>query len=144
MARWIKKGDYGIEAPNRWGDALYFVFASVEQAGRCALDLAAWTVRQDWQGKGFRQPFQIRIGLHCGPVLACMDPVNGQPTYVGTHVSRAARIEPITPPGEVYASESFAALAAAEGIRSFRCEYVGSISMAKKYGQFPTYHVRRV
>jgi len=30
----------------------------------------------------------------------------------GTHVSRAARIEPITPRGQVYSSESFAALAA--------------------------------
>ena len=52
-------------------------------------------------------------------------------------------IEPVTPPGLVYASESFAALAAAEAATSFRCEYVGQTAQAKGYGTFPTYVVRR-
>jgi len=64
-------------------------------------------------------------------------------TYGGTHVSHAARIEPITPPGEVYASRWFAALAAADGVTEFVCEYVGRTPLAKGYGTFPTYHVRR-
>jgi len=57
-------------------------------------------------------------------------------------VSRAARIEPITPPGQVYASEAFAALAAACGAKNFTCDYVGQTPMAKGYGTLPTYHVR--
>jgi class 3 adenylate cyclase len=63
--------------------------------------------------------------------------------YIGAHVSRAARIEPITPIGQVYASQPFAALAAAQGVEEFRCSYVGQTSMAKKYGSFPTYIVAR-
>ena len=66
-----------------------------------------------------------------------------QTTYIGANVSRAARIEPITPTGQVYASQTFAALATAEGVKKFRCDYVGQTSMAKKYGAFPTYVVLR-
>ena len=62
-----------------------------------------------------------------------------QTTYIGANVSRAARIEPIRPTGQVYASQTFAALATAEGVKKFRCDYVGQTSMAKKYGTFPTY-----
>jgi len=41
-------------------------------------------------------------------VYECKDPVTSTRAFIGTHVSRAARIEPVTPPGEVYASESVA------------------------------------
>ena len=57
--------------------------------------------------------------------------------------SRAARIEPITPVGAVYASQEFAALAEAVGLTEFVCQYVGVTPMAKSYGEFPTYQVRR-
>jgi class 3 adenylate cyclase len=62
---------------------------------------------------------------------------------VGQHISQAARIEPITPPGEVYASESFAALSASEGVDTFVCEYVGRVPLAKAFGTFPLFHVKR-
>ena len=55
----------------------------------------------------------------------CDDPITGQHTFSGTHVSRAARIEPIAPPGQVYASEAFAALAAIQRGPRFGCHYVG-------------------
>jgi hypothetical protein len=51
--------------------------------------------------------------------------------------------EPITPRGEVYASEVFAAIAFAERVDAFTCDYVGQIGLAKEYGTYPTYHVRR-
>lgn len=69
--------------------------------------------------------------------------MTGRLNYFGTHVSQAARIEPITPPGHVYASQAFAALAAAEGVREFRCDYVGQTPLAKDHGIRPLYHVRR-
>jgi class 3 adenylate cyclase len=72
-----------------------------------------------------------------------VDPVTKRPNYIGAHVSRAARIEPITPPGEVYASGAFAALARSEEIKEFICTYVGQTPLAKGYGTFPTYVVHR-
>jgi class 3 adenylate cyclase len=75
--------------------------------------------------------------------LACVNPVTGRQDYLGTQVSRAARIEPITPPGEVYATEEFAAYAALLQVGEFVCDYVGRVPLAKEFGSFPTYHVRR-
>ncbi len=57
-------------------------------------------------------------------------------------MNRAARVEPITPPGHVYATEAFAALSAAAGVTAFTCDYVGQTPLAKGYGAFATYRVR--
>lgn len=126
---------------NTWGDGLYFVFTDVRSAGMFALELRDRVKMTRWSEKGLRN-LELRIGLHAGPVYGCIDPVTEQRNYIGAHVSRAARIEPITPPGNVYASQPFAALAAAEKELEFKCDYVGQTAMAKKYGTFPTYVVR--
>lgn len=127
---------------NTWGDGLYFVFADVRNAGLFALELCDLMVSTDWGSKGLPKAINLRIALHAGPVYSCVDPVTGLPSYTGTHVSRAARIEPITPPGQVYASQGFAGLAAAQGVKEFTCDYVGQTPLAKGYGTFATYHVR--
>jgi class 3 adenylate cyclase len=127
---------------NTWGDGLYFVFPHVRDAGLFALELCQLMVDTDWSKKGLPKAINLRIALHAGPVYACVDPVTGQQSYTGTHVSRAARIEPITPPGQVYSSQAFAALAAAQGVKEFTCDYVGQTPLAKGYGTFATYHVR--
>lgn len=127
---------------NTWGDGLYFVFNGVRDAGRFALELCDRVGVTDWTAKGLPKDLNLRIALHAGPVYSCIDPVTRQPNYIGTHVSRAARIEPITPPGQVYASQAFAALASAQHVTEFTCDYVGQTPLAKGYGIFPTYHVR--
>jgi class 3 adenylate cyclase/tetratricopeptide (TPR) repeat protein len=127
---------------NTWGDGLYFVFSNVGDAGQFALDLRDAVRNTDWSKRGL-PGLNLRIGLHAGPVYSCRDPVTQRTNYIGANVSRAARIEPITPTGQVYASQAFAALAAAEGVKEFCCDYVGQTSMAKKYGTFPTYVVLR-
>jgi class 3 adenylate cyclase len=135
--------EHAPEMKNTWGDGLYFVFNSVSDAGIFALELADLMTASDWTGKGLPKGLNLRIALHAGPVYSSLDPITNRPNFTGTHVSRAARIEPVTPPGQVYASQEFAALAAAERIAEFKCEYVGQTPLAKGYGTFPTYHVRR-
>jgi class 3 adenylate cyclase/tetratricopeptide (TPR) repeat protein len=127
---------------NTWGDGLYFVFLTVQDAGEFALELRDRVVGTDWQKLGLPS-VNVRIALHAGPVHSCVDPVTGRTNYMGAHVNWTARLEPITPTGHVYASQSFAALAAEQGVREFRCDYVGQTSLAKSYGMFPTYVVRR-
>ncbi|MBD2325682.1 TRAFs-binding domain-containing protein [Alkalinema sp. FACHB-956] len=135
---------YPILMKNTWGDALYFVFPLVQQAGEFALALCDLVQSIDWSTKGLPAGLNLRIALHAGPVERTVDPITGQLNYVGMHVSHTARIEPITPPGKVYASQAFAAIAASEDLRQFTCDYVGQMPWAKRYGTFPTYHVRRV
>lgn len=133
-----------IIAKNTWGDGLYFVFSDVDLAGRFALQLADLIAATNWEEKGLRPSLNLRIALHAGPVYEFDDPITGSRSYGGTHVSRAARMEPITPSGQVYASEAFAALAAAQGVNNFACDYIGQTPLAKGYGTLPTYHVRSV
>ena len=128
---------------NTWGDGLYFVFGGVREAGMFALDLCAAVARENWAARGLPADLTLRTGLHAGPAYACLDPVTERPNYFGVHVSRAARIEPITPAGEVYASAAFAALARADEVRDFRGEYVGRTPVAKAYGALPMYVLRR-
>jgi len=142
IARLSEKFAGSILTRNTWGDGLYFVFSGVDPGGKFALELANLVATTKWEEKGLRAGLNLRIGLHAGPVYEFDDPITGTRSYSGTHVSRAARIEPITPAGQVYASEAFAALAAAQGAASFTCDYIGQTPMAKGYGTLPTYHVR--
>lgn len=138
----ISTSPHAPSIKNTWGDGLYFVFSDVRDAGLFALDLCELMVNTDWSKKGLPKAINLRIALHAGPVYSCVDPVTGLASFTGTHVSRAARIEPITPPGQVYASQAFAALSAAQGVKEFTCDYVGQTPLAKGYGTFATYHVR--
>lgn len=128
---------------NTWGDGLYFSFGTPLAAGLFALDLCEAVRNTDWTAYGLPATLSLRVALHCGPAHEVTDPVIRQRNFTGAHVSRAARIEPITPPGSVYASQSFAALCECEEVKDFACEYVGRMPLAKKYGEYPTFSVRR-
>jgi class 3 adenylate cyclase len=128
---------------NTWGDGLFLAFEEIGAAGRFALDLTESIRATDWESKGLPANLGLRTALHAGPVYLCTDPITRQLNCIGTHVSHAARIEPITPINEVYASEVFAALAVAQGITDFDCRYVGHLPLAKDYGIHATYHLTR-
>jgi class 3 adenylate cyclase len=137
----------GAEPPlliNTWGDGLYLVFRSVAETGRCALRLNEMLRGVDWEAEGLPASMSLRIAVHAGPVYACLDPITGRSNYLGAHVALAARIEPVTPPGAVYGSRAFAALARTWHVRDFACDYVGQTSLAKGYGVFPMYVLRPV
>ena len=138
----------------RVGDGLLMVFSNVRDAGRLAIDLVEWASRHSqpgadgetfWSRLGLPRELRIRVALHSGPVFECVDPLTHAPSFEGAHINYAARIEPVTPGNQVYASEAFAALASSWPVSSeeFICEYVGVTSLAKKAGEYPLYHVRR-
>ena len=47
-----------------------------------------------------------------------------------------------TPPGQIFCSQAFAALAAVELVTDFSCEYVGEVQLAKDAGVHPMYMLR--
>lgn len=128
---------------NTWGDAIHCVFDDVADAGIFALNLRDLVCGTDWSGKGLPPDLNIRIALHAGPAYPCFDPVVKKLTFLGAHVNRTARIEPIAEEGQIYASQPFAALAAANGAKDFVCDYVGTKQLAKKFGSIPVFLVRR-
>jgi class 3 adenylate cyclase/tetratricopeptide (TPR) repeat protein len=128
---------------NTWGDGIHLVFADVGEAGRFAMDLSERVENTSWVAHGLPGDLTLRIALHAGPVYRTVDPVTRRPNYLGSNVTFAARIEPVTPPGEIYASWAFAALARSQGAHGFECGYVGRTPLAKGYGTIPMYVVKR-
>ena len=123
------------------GDGLYMVFPDATDAAHYALELSSLVNGTDWTAHGLPPGFNLRIALHCGPIHCGVDPVTGSRLFTGPHTSRAARIEPITPPGQVYASSAFAAVAATGGLDGIAMRYVGRIPLAKRSGTLALYHL---
>jgi class 3 adenylate cyclase len=129
---------------NSWGDCIYFVFDDMVSAAEYALELRDFVRKKDWKESNLPPTLNIRIGLHAGPVYHAWEPILNRMGYFGYHVTTAARIEPITSPGNVYASEQFAALLVAEGgSGDLACNYVGVIVLPKDFGKFPIFHIKR-
>jgi class 3 adenylate cyclase len=128
---------------NTWGDGLYLVFESAAQGAGFALRLRDEIARTDWAGAGLPAEMNIRIGMHTGPVFRTLDPIIKQENFFGSHVTRAARIEPVAAPGSVYVSEQMAAALAASGTAEFACDYLGPVNLAKQYGKGRIYRLRR-
>ena len=126
-----------------WGDALYVVFDAPRNGAAFALSFLENMLEVDWAALGLSEASPIRIALHAGPVFCGFDPIIGRDNYFGSSVTKAARIEPVTPPGMVYASEAFAATLAATGCGEFTLEYVGRTALAKGYGESRIYRLDR-
>ncbi len=120
-----------IEHRNTWGDALYVVLGEAIAAAACALDLQAAMSEIDLEAEGLPEHLALRLGGHVGPVFPTHDPVIDELAFMGSHVSRTARIEPVTPPGAVYVTEPFAAALGLAGSSEFLCDYVGHMPAAK-------------
>lgn len=103
-----------------WGDGLYFVFSEAEEVARFALMLRDRVHETDWSRYGLPADLSLRIAIHAGPVYVGTDPVAKKRNYLGSHTTLAARIEPVTPPGQVYASQHLAALVTASGLGTSR------------------------
>lgn len=128
---------------NGWGDALYVVFDEVRAAAETALALQETMAAVDLVGLGLPTTIGLRIGVHAGPVFLLHDPIRNELSFFGEHVTRAARIEPVAPPGAVFVTDAFAALLALEQHDAFVCEYVGRVPTAKNFGPLPMHLLRR-
>lgn len=135
--------DPHVRFRNSWGDALYAVVDTPAHAAEIALSIQEALVDCDPRRLGLPDGAGMRIGLHHGPVYAAPDPITGRTGYFGTEVTRAARIEPITPVGRVYATQPFAAILALDPAARFSSNYVGRVPLAKDYGSLRMYRVSR-
>ena len=95
----LERYAHAIEHQNTWGDALYVVLTDPVAAAECALELQGAMAELDLRGLGLEDQLALRIGVHVGPVFPLEEPVLRTRAFTGSHVSRTARIEPVTPPG---------------------------------------------
>jgi class 3 adenylate cyclase len=167
LSKLISESPYSPSSVDMWGDAIFGVFDFARDAGQFALQLTKFVrdAAGEWirhglyyeeadfrTGLNSKVPLNLRVGLHTGPVLAHYNHVMRRLNYTGSHVTRAARIEPVATAGEVYVSEEFAAMIALEfggNAREsgaigggFACNYAGTMSLAKGYdGVFRIYRL---
>lgn len=152
----IAKIDLSLEAVNTWGDAIFAVSDSAITIADFGLKYCDIVETLGKKYSEFPFPIRARISLHAGPVFVAEDPFIHKINYYGGHINRAARLEPVTTVGQVYATQQFVALLHGEtsgesheceqqGIKYYErysTEYVGIISLAKSFGQQEVYHLR--
>jgi hypothetical protein len=128
---------------NTWGDGIEVVLPDAVSAAAFAQELQEVVSSIDLESEGLPAHLALRLGGHLGPVFPVYDPVLELQRFTGSHVSRTARIEPVTPPGAVYVTEAFAAALVLAGNRELTCDYVGQMAAAKGYGNLRMYRLRR-
>jgi hypothetical protein len=142
VAAVLDKYGNDIATRNTWGDGLFVVFSELGAAARCALEIQSALAELDYESLGLPGTLGLRLGLDAGAVFEVQDPILKSLSFTGTHISRTARLEPSTPPGEVYVTEAFAALFTLLDHRELICEYVGMMKAAKDYGRLRVYLLR--
>jgi len=128
---------------NTWGDGLFLIMDDAVNGARCALDLQDRLRTVDLVAAGLPADMGLRLGGHTAPLVPVYDPVLRAPMVMGRGLTRAARIEPRTPTGEVYVTSAFAALLRLEPGCGVMPEYVGHLTTAKNFETTPMYLLRR-
>jgi class 3 adenylate cyclase len=127
---------------NTFGDGLFAVFDRPSHAAEFALRLQEALSKVDWPALGLAEETGARVGLHSGPVFRVFDAVRDKTTFYGTHVNRTARLEPIVQPRHIFVTEEFAASLIAEDQDRFICDYIGTMKLAKQFGDARLYRLR--
>jgi len=126
-----------------WGDGIHFIYDTVEAAAEAALTAQECFAELDLAAAGLPPHLALRMGGHFGPVSYLQDPFMQAPSYYGTQITIAARIEPVAVPGTVYVSEPFAALLALRAAERFATDYAGQRELAKSFGAMRLFALRR-
>ena len=158
VKQYLLKNSQQAELVESWGDALYLAMTGAMAMADYAFHLCYAMDHIDYKAFGLKERPELRIGLHVGPVYESIHPLTQRKIIFGQHVSRAARIEPITIPGEIFTSEHFVAVLKAEEnvarylalssgevfIEKYIPEYVGIIPLPKNFGHQAIYHLRQL
>jgi class 3 adenylate cyclase len=139
----LSRYDAAIEYRNTWGDALFVVLSDPVATARCGLDLRDAVAGLDLAGANLPDSLALRLSGHVGPIFPVVDPVVGLPSFSGSHITRVARLEPVTTPGALVVTEAFAAALELSGCTDLACDYVGHRPAAKDYGRVRMYTVER-
>lgn len=155
---YIQKIELPIESINTWGDAVFAVADDPITIADFGLFYCDIVNQLGLKYPEFPMPIRARISLHSGPVYKALDPFIKKENFYGGHINRAARLEPVTKVGQVFATQQFVSILSAEinklkseysqqGINykeKFATEYVGIIPLAKNFGVQEVYHLRKL
>ena len=136
----ISEYDDQVVIRRSMGDGLFIVFKSIEAAIAVSVGLKEMVLETDWESLGLPGDLTARFALDSGPCYSFTDPIARQFDLSGAHVIRAARLEPVTPPGHIFASEGFAAVCALNNLQD-HFELAGQVKLPKSYGEMRVYYL---
>lgn len=134
----------GAVVMNTWGDGIFAVFKTADVAANYALALRDVVANWDWSMEGIHNDdFGLRVALHNAHLLINEDPITQQMNAYGTHVNKAARLEPLALPNQVFATEEFIVALQGHGSRTYKWDSLGELTLAKDFGVSTVYHLHR-
>jgi class 3 adenylate cyclase/HEAT repeat protein len=128
---------------NTWGDAIVAAFRDPLSAARCAIGLRDYFRATNWAEKHLPKELNLRLALHAGVIFLGEDPIKGGQGLIGTQVNLAARVEPITRPGQIWATGQFVTLLSNCPDDTIEVDDLGERPLAKKWGSERLYRIRR-
>ncbi len=131
-----------VEYAETAGDGLFVVLSDVMRAAECCFALRDVLLPEHVAAAGLPEHLALRLSAHVGPLHKRHDRVIRRDKFCGMEVIRTARIEPVTPVGEIYVTEQFAATLASAAGDQYLCEYAGIQPMAKNFGECRMYSLR--
>lgn len=127
-----------------WGDALHLVTEDAVTAAEIMADIQHYMLLHALKPDAGLASLQLRIAGHYAPVFDSTDPITRNRTYYGSQLSLTARVEPVTPPGGIYATEALAAELSVTAPERWALEYVGELELAKRFGAYRIYSLHRL
>lgn len=129
---------------NTWGDAIVAVARDPFVIAHLALDLRDYFNNKNWSDVDIDKNLRCRIALHAGVVFMGPDPLRRkQHAVIGTEVNIAARIEPVTEPGQIWVTENFKNNCVTRTDSKLVFEYIGRRKLAKNVGPETLYRLWR-
>lgn len=127
------KADKQVLVAKNTGDGFFICGSDVAEMAEAALMIRDTYRNTDWKRFGFADNLKIRVALDLQKVNLVAE--DGRTIDVtGQGVDRAARIEPIVAPNEVWCSDRFATQLAHEHISNIVSQKLGSKPLAKGAG----------
>jgi class 3 adenylate cyclase/tetratricopeptide (TPR) repeat protein len=128
---------------NTWGDAIVVVSADPYFIARFAFELRDYYRDTPWEEFHLPDNLGCRISLNTGVVFIGSDPIRQKQGILGAHMNLTARIEQITPVGEIFTTENFKHLIDRPDKHRIAFDDVGHRSLPKDYGACHLFRVRR-
>jgi class 3 adenylate cyclase len=120
---------------NTWGDAFFICSDNPVVLAEIALQIRDKIKNKDWMKFGLNEVIAVRIALHAQTAQVIVEPDGTVSNVVGKGVDKAARIEPVTEPNEVFCSDVFHQLLLNESVQNIRGIAIGRRALAKNFGE---------
>jgi class 3 adenylate cyclase len=125
---------------NTWGDAIVATFDSAKCAAENALRIRDFFANS-YPESGVASGLTCRVSLHVGEVISCDNALRNGKDIFGEAVHVAARLEPVTMPGNIFCTKQVADMLSEVHGSAPRAWPIGPLDLAKDFGRVEVYVV---